>query len=80
MLPSPVLDKQFPLEVFFNPKPDYSFLKTYDCLCYPHFKPYNSNKFEYRFVPCTFIGYSLYHKGYKCLSGDGRVCVSRRVW
>lgn len=29
--------------------------------------------------PCTFLGYSVKHKGYKCLSSTGRTFISRHV-
>ncbi|KAF7802945.1 Retrovirus-related Pol polyprotein from transposon TNT 1-94 [Senna tora] len=28
---------------------------------------------------CTFLGYSLHHKGYKCLDANGRMYIARSV-
>lgn len=35
------------------------------------------NKLQFRYVECTFIGYSLDHKGYKCPDLNGKVIISR---
>lgn len=34
---------------------------------------------SFRSIPCTFLGYSNQYKGYKCLSSDGCLFVSRHV-
>ncbi|KAL4279258.1 hypothetical protein GQ457_03G028650 [Hibiscus cannabinus] len=60
-------------------KPDYKFFKVFGCLCFPHTRPFNKHKFDFRSSPCTFIGYSLTHHGYLCLAKGGRVFVSRNV-
>ncbi|KAL8167183.1 hypothetical protein V2J09_008682 [Rumex salicifolius] len=60
--------------------PDYGFLKSFGCLCYPFLRPYNNNKLEYRSLPCVFLGYSSKHKGYVCLHvPTARTYVSRYV-
>lgn len=48
-------------------------------ICYPCLRPYNSQKIQYRSSPCTFLGYNLHHKGYKCLSSSERIYISRHV-
>lgn len=78
-LPTPLLNHKSPYESLFGTIPDYSSLKTFGCTCFPHLRPYNSNKLEYRSAPCTFLGYSPHHKGYKCLSDTGRIYTSRHV-
>lgn len=40
-LPVPIWEK------LYNQKPDYSFLKTFGCACYPHLRLYNKNKLEF---------------------------------
>uniref|UniRef100_A0A803PEU8 Integrase catalytic domain-containing protein n=1 Tax=Cannabis sativa TaxID=3483 RepID=A0A803PEU8_CANSA len=78
-MPPPLLNNFYPLKVLFNVKPDYSSLKVFDCLCYSNLRPYNKVKLQYRSQPCTFMRYSLAHKGYKCLSNYGRVYISKDV-
>lgn len=39
----------------------------------------NQHKLDFRSVECTFLGYSLNHKGYKCLTSDGKIIISRNV-
>ena len=43
-------------------------------------RPYNSHKLQPCSIPCVFLGYSLLHKGYKCLHlSSNRVYISRNV-
>lgn len=78
-LPSTVLHGQAPLHKLFTITPDYPFLRVFGCLCFPYLRVYNSHKLAFRSKACTFIGYSTKHKGYKCLSSDGRIFISRHV-
>ncbi|XP_026378140.1 uncharacterized protein LOC113272533 [Papaver somniferum] len=60
--------------------PDYNFLKVCGCSCFPWLKPYTSNKLEPRSKHCVFLGYSLQHKGYRCLEPSTvTVYISRHV-
>ena len=63
----------------YNKKPYYNFLKACVCACYSLLKPYNKHKLNFRFDLCLFLSYSSQHKGYKCLSKNGRLCISRNV-
>ncbi|WVZ68985.1 hypothetical protein U9M48_017854 [Paspalum notatum var. saurae] len=79
-LPTPVLDGETPLEKLFQQKPNYSLLLTFGCACWPHLRPYNNHKLEFRSKQCVFLGYSQLHKGFKCLDvSSGRVYISRDV-
>lgn len=79
-LPTRVIDNLSPLERPFNVPPNYSMLKIFGCACWPHLRPYNKHKLEFRSKPCVFLGYSSLHKGYKCLDLDSsRVYISRDV-
>jgi histone deacetylase 1/2 len=78
-LPTPVLNNQSPYYVLLHKQPDYKALKIFGCACFPFLRPYNSNKLNYRSQECVFLGYSSSYKGYKCLSSDGRVYVSKDV-
>lgn len=79
-LPTRLLHMKSPLEVLLHETPDYSFLKVFGCACWPHLRPYNNHKLEYRSKKCVFLGYSPLHKGYKCLHvPTNRVYISRDV-
>lgn len=65
-LPSPVSHSKSPIECLFKHTPDYTFLKTFGCFCFPYLRPYNKHKLKYRSKPCVFLGYSNVHKGYRC--------------
>ena len=78
-LPSPVLSNKCPFEVLYHKTPNYSFLRTFRCACFPNLRPYNNHKLAFRSTQCTFLGYSLNHKGYKCLDNKGRIYISRDV-
>ncbi|KAD5508818.1 hypothetical protein E3N88_16521 [Mikania micrantha] len=69
-----------PFECLFRHKPNYSFLRVFGCQCYPHLRPYDSHKLDFRSVPCVFLGYSTSHHGYRCLDPTtDRLYVSRHV-
>lgn len=79
-LPSSVLNFVTPLEKLFATKPDYSFLCTLGCACWPNLRPYNNHKLSFRSKKCAFLGYSTHHKGYKCLEiASGHVYRSQDV-
>ena len=56
-----------PFEYIFKRKPDYSFLRVFGSQCFPHLRPYNKHKMDFRSIPCVFLGYSPFHYGYRCL-------------
>ncbi|GMQ04334.1 hypothetical protein CsSME_00049783 [Camellia sinensis var. sinensis] len=66
-LPTAKLNFLTPFEVLFQQPPDYTFLKTFSCRCYPWLKPYTTHKLQPRSVPCVFLGYVPSTKGYRCL-------------
>jgi gag-polypeptide of LTR copia-type len=69
-----------PYQKLFDKIPDYSFLRAIGCLCFPLLRPYAPHKLAPRSQPCVFIGYSIIHKGYKCLDlTTNRVYISRHV-
>ncbi|KAG8487951.1 hypothetical protein CXB51_018012 [Gossypium anomalum] len=78
-LPTAPLAFVSPYEKLFQAKPNYSFLRTFGCLCFPNLRPYNRHKLLLRSTPCTFLGYSPLHKGYRCQASNGRVYISRHV-
>ncbi|KAL5845744.1 hypothetical protein ACOSQ3_009268 [Xanthoceras sorbifolium] len=78
-MPTPVLHGNSPYTSLFGVAPDYTSLRVFGCLVYPHLRPYNKHKLQFRSTACTFIGYSNQFKGYRCLSSTGRVYITRNV-
>ncbi|KAL5816547.1 hypothetical protein ACOSQ3_024925 [Xanthoceras sorbifolium] len=78
-MPSSVLGGSCPYTCLFKSVPDYSLLRIFGCLVYPHLRLYNSHKLQFRSAPCTFLGYSSNHKGYNCLDKNGRLFVVRNA-
>jgi histone deacetylase 1/2 len=79
-MPTPVLQNQSPFECLFNRTPDYDFLRTFGCLCFPFMRLYHAHKLDFCSSPCVFLGYSSSHLGYRCLdSASDRIYVSRHV-
>jgi histone deacetylase 1/2 len=79
-LPTRVINMQTPLERLLGEIPDYTFFKVFGCACWPHLRPYNNHKLEFRSKKCVFLGYSSLHKGYKCLHiPTNRLYISRDV-
>ena len=76
-LPKTSLNFSIPYVVLFKKFPNYEFLKTFGCACFPLLIPYNSHKLDFRSHECLFLGYSTSHKGYKCLSPLYRLFVSK---
>ncbi|PNX94499.1 retrovirus-related Pol polyprotein from transposon TNT 1-94, partial [Trifolium pratense] len=68
-----------PHHALFKSQPDYSQVKVFGCLCFPHLRPYNKHKLQFRSSPCVYLGVSPQHKGHKCLDEHGRVYVSKDV-
>lgn len=78
-MPSRKLKNKSPIELLYNTLPDYMSLRVFGCLCFPLLRPYNRHKLDFRSSPCTFLGYISNQKGYKCLTNEGRIIVSRHV-
>ena len=78
-LPTPILKQKCPLELLFKTKPNYSFLKVFGCACYPNTRPFNKHKLQFRSTVCTFMGYSLNHKGNKSLDSNGKLYIFKDV-
>jgi Reverse transcriptase (RNA-dependent DNA polymerase)/gag-polypeptide of LTR copia-type len=79
-LPSTTTGSISPFEKLFKQQPDYNFLHTLGCSCFPLLRPFTDHKLEPRSEKCVFLGYSTVYKGYYCLHQDtGKVHVSRHV-
>ena len=73
----PIPEGQSPFEKLFRMSPDYNFLRTFSCACYPNFTVTSANKLEPRFTHCLLLGYARHYTGYKCFGPiTGRVFVS----
>lgn len=77
--PSRIKSIKSRLKLLFNHKPYYLFLKVFKCLWFPRIRPYNSHKMEPWGVYYTFLVHGPRHKGYKCLSKEGKLYISRNV-
>ena len=78
-LPLTALELLTPYEKIFKLKPDYSMFKCFGCTCYPYLRDYNKHKFDYHSSKYIFLGYSPFHKGYKCLHSSGKIYTARHV-
>ncbi|KAI5350539.1 hypothetical protein L3X38_003430 [Prunus dulcis] len=79
-LPSVHLGHMSSFQRLFHHSPDFSFLKVFGCLCYPWLQPYSAHKLDFKSIPCVFLGYSLNHKGYRCLDPiTHKIYISRHV-
>ncbi|GKB19653.1 ribonuclease H-like domain-containing protein [Tanacetum coccineum] len=78
LLPSTAIRNEVPFTRLFNKQPDYSRLRIFGCLCYPHL--HSPHKLAPRATPCIFLGYPAYHRGYRCLDLEtNKIILSRHV-
>jgi hypothetical protein len=79
-MPTPLRKNKSPFETLFKRIPDYKFLRTFVCVCWPNLRLYNSHKLQPMSNQCLFLGYSPQHKGYKCRNlNSNRLYISRDV-
>ena len=79
-MPTSILSNKSPFECLFRQTPDYAFLRTFGCICFPFLRPYNAHELDYRSTPCVFLGYSSSHLGYRCLDlSSDRIYISCHV-
>ncbi|GJU47053.1 putative RNA-directed DNA polymerase [Tanacetum coccineum] len=79
-MPSRTSTNKSPFEYIFKWSPDYSLLRVFGCLCFPHLRPYNCHKMDFRSTPCVFLGYNPSHHGYRCLDiSTERLYITRHV-
>ena len=78
--PTLIFQNHSPFECLFNRTPDYDFLRTSGCLCFPFLGPYHAHKLDFCSSPYVFLGYSSSHLGYCCLDLASQcIYVSRHV-
>jgi hypothetical protein len=69
-----------PWEQLHNVKPNFSYLKTFGCKCFPLLSPYNTHKLQPKTICCIFLGYPPITKGYLCQDPiTKRLYISRHV-
>nr|GEX12494.1 hypothetical protein [Tanacetum cinerariifolium] len=79
-MPSRTSTSNSSFEHIFKRSPDYSFLRVFGCLCFPHLRLYNRHKMDFRSTPCVFLGYRPSHHGYLCLDiSIERLYIARHV-
>ncbi|KAL8117699.1 hypothetical protein AgCh_015538 [Apium graveolens] len=79
-LPTVVLSNKTPHDCLYKTPPDYDNMKIFGCLVFACNPSFTSDKMEARGVPCVFIGYPPFKKGYKLLKlSDNSTFVSRDV-
>lgn len=74
-LPTPIIKDLTHIEALFKVYPRSDTLITFGCLCHLNIRVFNKHKLQRQSIECTFIGYSLNQKGYKCLDSNGRVVI-----
>lgn len=79
-LPTPILSFQTPFERLYSKSPHYHHLRVFGCLAYAT-NVHTSHKFDYRAMPCIFIGYLAGQKAYKLYNlSTKKVITSRDVF
>lgn len=68
-----------PFQVLFYKLPNYSSLRTFGYATFLFLRPYHRNKFSFHTEKCVFVGYSLQHKGYKCMSSTNKIYIVQSV-
>ena len=78
LLPSTAINNEILYTRLFHKKPDYSRLRIFGCLCYPHL--HSPHKLAPRATPCIFLGFPAYHRGFRCLDLEtNKIILSRHV-
>lgn len=67
-LPTTVLTNKTPYECLFDELPSYQHMKIFDCLAFSCNPSFTSDKMAPRGVPCVFLGYPPFKKGYRLLN------------
>jgi hypothetical protein len=79
-LPTKTIIASCPYTILYNTPPTYEHLRTLRYACYPNLSVTASHKLAPHSTWCVFIGYSLDHKGYRCLDlSTNHIMISRHV-
>ncbi|GJR93546.1 ribonuclease H-like domain-containing protein [Tanacetum coccineum] len=78
ILPSTAIQNEIPHTRLFKTTPNYTDLRVFGCLCYPHL--HTNHKLDPRATPSIFLGYPTNHRGYRCLDlNTDKIILSRHV-
>jgi hypothetical protein len=79
-LPTKMISAACPHVALFGSAPSYEHLRVFSYACYPNIATTAPHKLAHRSTRCVFLGYSIDHKGYRCLDlSTNRLIVSRHV-
>jgi hypothetical protein len=79
-LPAKTISAAYPHAALFGSTPSYEHLRVFDCACYPNITATAPHELAHRSTRCVFLGYSINHKGYRCLDlSTNRLIVSHHV-
>jgi hypothetical protein len=79
-LPTTMIQVACPRLALFGSAPSYEHLRIFVCTCYPNTTITALHKLSPRSTRCVFLGYSVDHKGYRCLDlSTNHLIVSRHV-
>jgi hypothetical protein len=79
-LPTTTIQAACPHFALFGSVPYYEHLRVFGCTCYPNTTVTGQHKLSPCSTRCVFLGYSVDHKGYRCLDlSTNRPIVSRHV-
>lgn len=80
ILPTKNLQFRTPYSKLYNKPPNYSHLRSFGCLFFPHLQHSHFRKFAPRSEQCIFISYPLYTKSYLCYNlSMHKILTSRHV-
>jgi hypothetical protein len=80
-LPTTAIQAACPHLALFGSAPSYEHLRVFGCTCYPNTTATAPHKLSPYSTRCVFLGYSVDHKGYRCLDlSTNRLIVSRHVF
>jgi hypothetical protein len=76
-LPTTAIQIVCPHLALFGSAPSYEHLHVFGCTCYPNTTATAPHKLSPRSTRCVFLGYSVDHKGYRCLDlSTNRLIIS----
>jgi len=79
--PFKILYGTSPFKILYGKSPIYAIFWIFGFLCFLYLRDYAKHKFELRSLPCIFLGYNSFYKGFRCLNPKShRVFVTWHAW